>query len=99
MFGYDWEFIGVIITISALAFGAVWYVIKQLWIFRAQALASKQKEAVDAAVKELLKPILSRVSVLESDVKNTALANVQMSQTFNGQLNKILLTFAGRDNV
>ena len=98
MFGYDWEFISVLAGAVAFILGCLWYLARVFWGWRSDSIRSKQEKMVAELLKEQLKPLLLRISTLENDVKNTALANVQMSQTMHSQINKILLTFAGRDH-
>jgi len=98
MFGFDWEFIGVSLAVVAFFLSCLWWIVQTFWGWRSQAIIAKQEKLVESITKEQLKPIIERLYSLEIDMKNSAMANVQMSQSFNSQINKILLTFAGRDS-
>ena len=98
MFGYDWEFIGVTLGVLAFLLTCLWWLVKLFWGWRTDSIKAKQEKMIETILKEQLKPLILRMSNVENDVKNTALANVQMSQTMHSQINKILLTFSGREH-
>lgn len=98
MFGIDWEFISVSLVVVTFFLSCLWWLARLFWGWRTEVIIGKQEKLIESITKEQLKPVIERLYSLEMDMKNSAMANVQMSQSFNSQINKILLTFAGRDS-
>lgn len=82
MFGYDWEFISVLLVIA----GSVWGAIAAFSNWRSAVAVSKQN----------IKTLTEKVAELEKDMKTLTLANQKMSDSFHNDIKSLLIAFRGK---
>jgi len=82
MFGFDWEFISVVL----LAIGSAWGAIIAFANWRSSIAVSKQN----------IKTLADKVADLERDMKTLTLANKNMSDSFHSDIKSLLIAFRGK---
>lgn len=101
----NWEALGVITAVLAATSVFLGWATKTFWGWRVAMVTAKQEKLIDARLELKFKAFQDKldnqheeIKCIQTDIKNAAAANVHMSNAFNSQINKILLTFAGRDH-
>ena len=93
--GINWEAVGVFLTLALATLGAIVWLIKIVWGWRASVLTSSREKMVKSILES---EYGERVKTLELDLKNAAQHNMMMSQAFHAEINKILHLLTGRES-
>lgn len=93
----NWEAIGVFVTIGLAALAGLGWIIKLFWGWRHKAILASQEDLVNEILDKQIEKIEQRIKTLEVDVKTSASKNVEMSQAFHSEINKILYLFTERE--
>jgi|TARA_B110000902_G_scaffold198371_1_gene225168 hypothetical protein len=91
----NWEAIGVLLTIALAVLASIGWLAKLFWGWKQTAMAVRQEKMVKAILES---EFGERMNTIEVDVKNSATKNMEMSQAFHSEINKILHLLTERDS-